>query len=315
MTKDMYRLMIAISSIALLFTTSCNNNQKAMNAENKVPAFDTSGIDRTMRPCDDFDNFANGNWKKHNPIPSTEGSWGSFDVLDKETREVKIKGIVKELLGQKDLKKSSDAQLITGFYRSYMDTATIEKRGITPIMPMIDKINATKNAMDLFALAGELAKYDIDGPFMVYVSADDRKSTMNAVSMGQGGLSLRDRNYYENQDSAMVKVRAEFVKHIDKMFGMADWKTTNPGKTILGFETKLALLQLKNFELRDPVKIYNKIPFAELKKRAPGINWSDYYKNYNLTTDTVIVWNLDYLKNLNKLVRETPVEDLRTYFR
>jgi len=286
-----------------------------MNAENKVPAFDTSGIDHTIKPCDDFDNFANGNWKRHNPIPSTEGSWGAFEVLDKETREVKIKGIVKELLGQKDLKKGSDAQLITGFYRSYMDTATIEKRGIMPIMPMIDKINATKNAKDLFALAGELAKYDIDGPFMVYVSADDRKSTMNAVSMGQGGLSLRDRNYYENQDSAMVKVRAEFVKHIDKMFGMADWKTTDPGKTILDFETELALLQLKNFELRDPVKIYNKIPFTELKKRAPGINWSDYYKNYDLTTDTVIVWNLDYLKNLNKLVRETSMEDLRTYFR
>ena len=94
-----------------------------MNAENKVPAFDRSGIDSTVKPCDDFDQFANGNWKKHNPIPSTEGAWGAFNILDKETREVKIKGIVKELLNQKDLKKGSDAQLITGYYRSYMDTA------------------------------------------------------------------------------------------------------------------------------------------------------------------------------------------------
>ena len=165
-----------------------------MNAENKIPAFDLSGIDSTSKPCDNFDQFANGNWKKHNPIPPTEGEWGAFDILDKETREVKIKGIVKDLLDQKDLKKGSDAQLITGYYRSYMDTVTIEKRAISPIMPMIDKINATKNASGLIALAGDLAKYDVGSPFMVYVNADDRNSKMNAIFMGQGGLSLGDRN-------------------------------------------------------------------------------------------------------------------------
>jgi len=306
--------MIALSAMMLLFTYSCNNNSKTMNAENKVPAFDLSGIDSTAKPCDDFDQFANGNWKKQNPIPKTEGSWGSFDVLDKETREVKIRGIVKELLEQKDLKKGSDAQLITGYYNSYMDTATIEKRGITPILPMVDKINAAKNASELIALTGDLAKYDIGGPFMIYVSADDRNSKMNAIFMGQGGLSLGDRNYYENRDSAMVKIRLEFIKHVDKMFAMANWKVTDPGKAILGFETKLALIQLKNFEKRDPVKLYNKISFTGLQKLAPGINWAGYYKNYGLKTDTVIVWNKDYLKNLNLLVIQTPLDVLKTYY-
>jgi len=285
-----------------------------MNAEYKVPAFDPSGIDSTTKPCDDFDQFANGNWKKHNPIPSTEGAWGAFNVLDKETREVKIKGIVKELLDVKDLKKRSDAQLITGYYRSYMDTATIEEHGISPIMPMVVKINATKNVSELIALAGDFAKYDVGGPFMIYVKADDRNSKMNTIFMGQGGLSLGDRNYYENKDSAMVKIRAEFVKHVDKMFAMTGWKVADPGRTILGFETKLALIQLKNFEMRDPVKLYNKISFTELQKLAPGINWADYYKNYGLRADTVVVWNKDYLKNLNLLVKQTPLEMLKTYY-
>jgi predicted metalloendopeptidase len=285
-----------------------------MNAEYKVPAFDRSGIDSTVKPCDDFDQFANGNWKKHNPIPKTEGAWGSFGVLDKETREVKIKGIVKELLGQKDLKKGSDAQLITDYYHSYMDTATIENRGINPVMPMVDKINATRSVSELFALAGDLAKFDVGGPFMVYVTADDRNSKMNTIFMGQGGLSLGDRNYYENKDSSMVKIRNEFVKHVDKMFAMTGWKVADPGKTILGFETRLALIQLKNFEMRDPVKLYNKIPFTELQKQAPLINWADYYKNYGLKTDTVIIWNKDYLKNLNLLVKQTPLAELKTWY-
>ncbi|MEI7725154.1 MAG: M13 family metallopeptidase [Bacteroidota bacterium] len=315
MKKHLGLLMITLPVMVFLIITSCNNNKKTMNAENKVPAFNLSTIDSTIKPCVDFDSYANGNWKKHNPIPSTEGSWGSFDILDKETREVKIKGIIHELLTQENPQKGSEAQLITGYYRSYLDTATIAKRGIAPIVPMSDKIIAAKNSAELFSLAGDLAKYGIDSPFGVYVGADDRNSAMNAIFMGQSGLSMNDRNYYENKDSAMVKIRAEFVKHVDKMFSLAGWQVTNPGKTILDFETKLALIQLKNFELRDPVKIYNKIPFAELLKLAPDINWKDYYKNYGLNPDTVIVQDKNYLKSLNQLVKSTPTDVLKTYFR
>jgi len=307
--------MIVISAFLLMMNYSCNNNKKQMNAENKVPAFDLSTIDSSIKPCDDFDSYANGNWKKHTPIPSTEGSWGSFGILDKETREVKIKGIIRDLLAQANPRKGSEAQLITGYYHSYMDTVTIAKRGITPLDPMTGKVNATKNAAGLIALAGELEKYGIPGPFEVGVGADDRNSRMNAVFMGQGGLSMGDRNYYENKDTSMIRIRAEFVKHVDKMFKMAGWKMNDPGKTILDLETRLALIQLKNFELRDPVKLYNKISFAELQKLAPDINWSDFYKNYDLHADTVIVQNKEYLKNLDKLIKSTPLEVLKTYYR
>ncbi len=314
MKKQPAFLIMTLIVMTLFLTSSCNNH-KSLNTGTKVPAFDISGIDSTIKPCADFDGFANGNWKKHNPVPSTEGSWGSFEVLDKENREVKIKGIINELLSQENLKKGSEAQLITGYYRSYLDTVTLAKRGITPIIPLSEKIVAAKSNMDLIALAGELARLNISGPFEVYVNADDRNSTMNAIFMGQGGLSMRDRNYYENKDSAMVKIRAEFVKHVDKMFSMAGWNEKAPGQTILDFETKLALIQLKNFEMRDPVKIYNKIPFSELQKLAAGINWADYYKNYGLHADTVIVQDKNYLKNLGLLIKSTPVETLKTYFR
>jgi len=308
-------LFTALLATSLLISTSCSRSTKTGKGENKVPPFDVSTIDASVKPIEDFDAFANGNWKKKNAIPATENSWGSFNILDKETREVKIKGIVKELLTLENPKKGSEAQLITGFYHSFLDTVTIEKRGITPIVPLSEKILAAKNIEELIALSGELAKLSVSGPFDVGVGADDRNSTMNAVFMGQSGLSLRDRNYYENKDSSMIRIRGEFVKHVDKMFSMAGWNVTSPGETILDFETRMALIQLKNFEMRDPVKMYNKIAFSELPKLAPEINWAGYYQSFGLHTDTVIVQDKNYLKHLSQLVGSTSLDVMKTYYR
>ena len=313
--KKVKFLVVALSVTSLLGFFSCTNNSKPAAEVKKIPAFDISTMDKSIKPCEDFDSYVNGNWKKNNPIPGTENSWGSFNILDKETREVKIKGIVNDLLAQNSLAKGSEAQQITDYYRSYMDTSIIEKRGISPITPLLDKILAIKDISELIALSGELDQLGFSGPFTVGVGPDDRNSTMNAVFMGQGGLSLGDRNYYENKDSSMVKIRAEFVKHVDFMFSLAEWKVTDPGKTILDFETSLALIQLKNFEMRDPVKMYNKIASSELHLLAPEINWEGYYKNYGLKTDTVIVHDKNYVKNLNQLLKSTPTEVLKCYYR
>ena len=307
--------VIVLTINTLFFLDDCTNSPKPTAEAKKIPAFDLSTMDKSVQPCADFDGFVNGNWKKNNPIPGTEMAWGSFNILDKETREVKIKGIVNDLLAKNDLAKGSEAQQITDYYRAYMDTVTIEKRGISPIATLLDKIMATKDNSELIALTGELDQLGIGGPFSVGVGADDRNSTMNAVFMGQGGLSLGDRNYYENKDSSMVKIRAEFVKHVDLMFSLAAWKVADPGKTILEFETSLAFIQLKNFEMRDPLKMYNKITNSELHSLAPEINWEGYYKNYGLKTDTVIVHDKNYLKNLNQLLKGTSTETLKTYYR
>jgi putative endopeptidase len=312
--KNAFLLLISLLVTTLLISTSCNR-VKPKDSVKKTPPLDIANIDTNVKPWVNFDAFANGNWKKSNPIPSTENSWGSFNILDKETREVKIKGIVNELLAQADPKKGSEAQLITGYYRSYLDTATIAKLGIAPIVPLSEKIMATKSLDELIAVSGELAKLGISVPCEVGVGADDRNSTMNAVFMGQGGLSLRDRNYYENKDSSMIKIRGEFVKHVDKMFSMAGWNVNEPGKTILDFETKMALVQLKNFEMRDPVKTYNKIPFSELPKLAPVINWVAFFRNFGLKADTVIVQDKNYVKNLGQLVGGTSLDVMKVYYR
>jgi putative endopeptidase len=306
-------LLAAITSMAAC--NSKNSSQEAAADSTKVPAFALNSIDSTVKACDDFDEFANGNWKKLNPIPSTESRWGAFNVLDKENKEVRLKGIIAEITALTDLKKGTEEQQIADYYRSFLDTAGIEKLGITPLQPYLDKINAVKTLEEWSKVTGELQKFGVPTFAVFAVDADARNSSMNAVYEYQSGLSLHERSYYDRMDSNTVKVRNEFVKHVDTMFAMAGWPDKNPGKTLLDFETKLAKLQLTAVERRDPVKTYNKAHFKELKTLAPQFDWEAYGNVQGVKTDTIIIENKAYLKNAGALLKSTPLETLKLYAR
>lgn len=303
---------------AVISTAACNTQstkEQAAADSTKVPAFELSSIDSSQNPCDDFDEFTNGNWKKQNPTPSTESRWGAFNVLDKENKEVRLKGIIMAITEQKDLKKGTEEQQIGDFYRAFLDTATIEKLGITPLQPHLDKINAIKSLDDWAQVTGELQKAGISSFVGLAVDADARNSKMNAVYGSQGGLSLNERSYYDRMDSNTVKVREEFVTHVDTMFSMAAFPDAHPGKTLLGFETKLAKLQLTKVQLRDPVKTYNKVHYSELKKIAPQFNWDAFTNAQGVKTDTIILDSKDYYKKAGALLKSTPLETLKLYTR
>ncbi|TLV00535.1 M13 family metallopeptidase [Dyadobacter luticola] len=297
---------------ASLMLTACKKEKEEATTE-KVPGFDVSSLDSTGKACDDFDTYANGGWKKKNPIPGTESRWGAFGILDKENKEVRLRSIIEEISNKKDRKNRSEEQQIADYYQSFLDTATIEKRGLTPLKPYLDKINEVKSLKDLSSVTGELQKVGVSNVIGFGVEGDLRNSKINALYQGQSGLSLGEKSYYERTDSSTVKVRTEFVKHVDKMFSMATWADPNPGKTILDFETKLAKLQLTNVELRDPVKTYNKMAFKDFEKLTPDFDLKTFSDKQDVKADTVIVQNKAYLQNLNTLLKATPLATLKLY--
>jgi len=308
-------LLLAAITSSMAACNSQSTSEQVATDSTKVPAYDLSSIDSSYKPCDDFDDFANGNWKKNNPIPSTESRWGAFNILDKENKEVRLKGIIAEITQQTELKKGTEEQQIADYYKSFLDTATIEKLGITPLQPYLDKINAIKTLEDWSKVSGELQKMGIPTFEMFGIDADARNSSMNALYASQGGLSLRERSYYDRTDSNTVNVRKQFVSHVDTMFRMAGFTDKDPGKTLLDFETKLAKLQLTNVQRRDPVKTYNKVAFSELKTLAPQFNWESYASEQGIKSDTVIVEDKPYVKNAGALLKATPLDTLKLYTR
>lgn len=301
------------AALALVVSLAGCKKEKEETDTTKVPGFDVSSLDSTAKACDDFDSYANGGWKKKNPIPGTESRWGAFGILDKENKEVRLKGIIEEITKVQDRKKGTEEQQIADYYQSFLDTATVEKRALEPLKPYLDKINAVASLKDLAAVAGEMQKVGVETVTGFGVEGDLRNSKVNILYQGQDGLSLGERSYYDRTDSSTVKVRGEFVKHIDKMFSMAGFTETNPGQTILDFETKVAKLQLTNVELRDPVKTYNKMAFADFEKLIPDFDQKAFADKQDIKTDTLIVQNKPYLQNLNKLLKATPIATLKLY--
>jgi predicted metalloendopeptidase len=306
---------ILVAATVATTIMSCNNAPKTMqeSKEKVIPAFDTTSLDKTVRPQDDFDGYANGNWKKLNPIPATDGTWGAFHIIDKENSEVKLKGIIDEVLKIKEAKEGSDEQKIGDMYRSYMDTLQIEKLGLSPLKTYIDKIDKITNLTDWMAVNGELQMIGVSSVMGIYVDADDRNSKMNAVKWVQNGLSLNEKSYYSGNDERMKMIRAEFVKHVDNTFNLTGKATPKAGETILNFETSLAKIQLSNVELRDPIKTYNKISTADLKTMSKNADWALFSSKQNIVSDTIIVQNKKYFTDLNTLLTRTDINTLKLY--
>ncbi|MCF0061620.1 M13 family metallopeptidase [Dyadobacter chenwenxiniae] len=296
-----------------LAMSACKKESDQEATGEKVPGFNISSLDSTAKACDDFDTYANGGWKKANPIPGTESRWGAFNVLDKENKEVRLRGIIDEIVKLEDRKNGSEEQQIADYYQSYLDTATIEKRAITPLKPYLDKINGVQSLKDLASVSGELQKVGVSSVIGLGVDADLKDSKTNVLYQGQDGLSLGERSYYDRMDSSTVKVRDEFVKHVDKMFALAAFPEQKPGQTILDFETKLAKLQLTNVELRDPVKTYNKMAFKGFQSLTPDFDLEAFADKQDIKTDSIVVQDKLYLQNVNKLLKATPIETLRLY--
>ncbi len=318
------RFLTVIAGSIVAAISGCNSAPKAENKVSAkdtvavVPAFDTNSLDRRYRPQDDFDSFVNGGWKKNNPVPATEGNWGAFGILDKENSEVKLKAIIDNVLKGKDHKTGSDEQRIADMYNAFMDSVGIEKLGLNPLNTYINQIMACSTLADWIKTNGDLQRIGVSSVLGVYVDADDRNSSMNAVKWGQSGLSLGEKSYYSGKDERMSTIRKEFVSHVNNIMGLsAHFDSAQSGKLLLDFESQLANAQLSNVELRDPIKTYNKMHMNDLKTLSKNCDWSGFAAAQGIQSDSIIVQNKAYFNKLNNLLSKTNISTLKlfTYYK
>jgi len=231
-----------------------------------------SNLDKTVKPADDFYQFATGGWQKNNPLPAAYSRFGSFDQLG-ENNNKRVNSILSELQ-KKTYKKGTIEQKLSDFYKLALNVDARNKAGISPVKPMLDEIASARTKEDLQKLQLMYADLGLGVDYGTYFAADDKNVTMNILTLGQDGLTLGQKDYYVNNDPATVAIREAYKKYIVKMFqlyGFSAEQAQQNAQLIFQHETTLALISKSNTELRDPQANYNKMTLKQFKENYPNV--------------------------------------------
>ncbi|MFP4017611.1 MAG: M13 family metallopeptidase [Bacteroidales bacterium] len=301
-------IFFTIMTTALLFSACKNDNKKDL---------DVSYINENVDPGDNFYKFANEGWEEAHPLPSDESRFGSFDLLDKETKK-KVRTILEECANG-EFDKNSNEHKIGTLYSLGMNTEKINKQGIEPILPDIRKINNLKNIEDVQKQITHFHKYSIGSTFSFYASADAKDSEMMIAQLSQGGLGMSDRDYYTKDDERTKEIRSNYREYIAKIFELADYnkeKAKNASDKIMEIETRLAKSSMTRLEMRNPHNTYHKFQLDEIKQKFPDFDWENYFDELNIEAPKEInVRQPDFFAEANTMLEEIPVEDWKTYLK
>ncbi len=305
MKKSRLLLILVLAGINFI---SCNKKE----VELSDPL--VTNRDILVNPADDFFKYANGGWFKKNPIPSTEQSNGIFRTIA-DTINNQIRQICEKSAQDESAEFGSNKQKIGDFYASGMDSIAINKAGISPLKSEFVKIDAIKDIPSLVTSIAHLHTIGASPAFSFYLGQDDKISTKYALFLGQGGLGLGNRDYYFNTDEQTVKIRAEYVKHLQAMLKLMGQNQAG-ATSIMKLETDLAKASRKLEDLRDPIKNYNKMTVASLGKITSNINWNSIFPVLGVAkADSVIVGQPEFYKALNTFVKSYTIEDWKTYLK
>ncbi|MEK7389042.1 MAG: M13-type metalloendopeptidase [Elusimicrobiota bacterium] len=277
---------------------------------------DTSAMDRSVRPQDDFFRFVGGTWLKNFKMPADKSSFGAFDELI-EKSERALKGIIDRVSAGMHVVGSA-GQKIADLYKSFVNTAVIEAKGLQPIASSLAEIEAVETKADLGLLFARAARDGVNAAFGLLVDQDSKNTAAYIASMRQGGLGLPDRDYYFNTDESSSRIRAKYAEYLETLFRLAgEENAAQKAAAVFSLEEELARSQWTQVENRDADKTYNKVRVDRLGEMAPGFDWTSYLREAGVprTQDEVIVEQPSYFKGFAEVFQKTILENWKLYMK
>jgi putative endopeptidase len=322
------RFLRSVSILGVALAAACSSSvpppapaaKSSPQAAEAAPVsrgLDPTDMDPTAQACGNFYQYADGGWLKKNPIPSDYPSWGAFNELDERNREILHQTLEKLAAGQSPA--GSEEGKLGDFYASCMDEAAIEKAGIAPLQPELDRIGAIRDRASLQEEIARLQQRSANALFQ-FGSEEDRKNSSQVIAAAlQGGLGLPDRDYYTKTDEESKTLREKYVAHVARMMelaGDAPAAAADEAKAILEFETKLAVPAMTRVERRNPDNTYHPYGPEELAKLTPHFSWPAYFRAGGVPDGvTVNVWQPKFFEAVDTLLESEKLVLWKTYLR
>lgn len=282
-------------------------------AADAVPLIDATAIDHAVSPCENFYQFACGNWIKRNPIPADRGRWSRFDALT-ELNLDKLRGILEAAAAGSD----PATRKIGDFYASCMDEAGIEAKGLAPLAPELARIDALAGPDGLPAVLAREHQAGVRAFFSFRSTEDNADATKVIAEADQGGLGLPDRDYYLRTDAASLDLRNAYRRHVANMFrllGEGAAADANADR-VLAIETDLATASLDRVKRRDPKNLDHKLRRDALAGLAPRFGWDDYLTAVGQgSIESLNVGWPDFFKGFDGVLAGYDIAALRAYLR
>lgn len=280
---------------------------------------DPANMDLSVKPGDDFFEYANGGWIKQNAIPAKETRWGSFNILRQENTD-RLLSLLNEVSKNPNSPKGSLKQRVGDLYASGMDSLAIEKKGYSPIKPDLQRIDKIS---DLNGVINELVYERMNGigsPLFGFGVGQDSKHVDNYITqLRQGGTSLPDRDNYLKDDARSKKIQDALKTYITTLFeltGTPNDAAAKNANTVYDIEKKLASAQMSRVAMRDPNVTYNKFSVADFSKTTPHLNWVKLLPMMKVNgQDTILVGQPAFFKDIDAMLTAISVDDWKTYLK
>src|ERR1700730_17330089 len=304
LTNKASKLFLAHAAIFVLIALP-QFAARAQKSSTDAPKQDTHGIvlanmDVSVKPGDDFYQYANGGWMKRTEIPPDRGRVGVFSRLADLSNQRTV-GLIEEA-AKANAPAGSNARRIAGLYNSYMDEAAIEAKGLAPLRPQLDAIAAIHDKRELARALGESLRADVDALnnahfhtpnlFGLWVAPGFNDSEHYTAYLLQGGLQLPDREYYLGDSDRMRDIRTKYRAHISNILKLAGVTDTD-GRAVRIFELEHSIAE-KHISLAVSENVHkanNPWKQSDFTAKAPGLDWAEYFIGAGLgKQQSFIVW-------------------------
>jgi len=275
-------------------------------------------MDRSVKPGDNFYEYANGDWIKRTEIPADRASVDVWTKLGDQSSK-RMADLIAEI-AKSNPPAGSSSRKVADLYNSYMDEAAIEAKGLAPLRPHLDAIAAIRNKQELAHALGETLRADVDALnntnfytpnfFGLWVAPGFNDSDHYVPYLMQGGLGLPDREYYLSDSEQMRKVRSKYQTHVAAMLKLAGFSDSDARAAhIIELEHAIARIHRSLPENEDIHKANNTWSSADFPAQAPGLEWSEYFRGAGLDkVMSFIVWQPEAFKGEAALVASTPLD-------